>query len=354
VTEGAVPSVASRPPKCVVWDLDGTLWEGTLAEGENIRLFPGRAALVRSLDASGILQSIASRNNAAGAAAALARHGLGEYFLHPQIHWGDKSASLVEIARILNVGLDALVLVDDDPYERAEVGAALAEVRCLAPEALEDLARAWLHAATPVTPAARLRRHSYRAELARAEAGERFVGSRSEFLAWLGLELSVRSAGPSDLARVLELAHRANRMSSAGRPFDSAFAEKVIALPDHRLVIAGLRDRFGDYGTIGVALLRAAGAVRRLLLFLVSCRVMNRGTASVFLNWILREAVASGERVEAEFQETASNRPLYITLRFAGFSAVAREGGMEILAHDGKTVRPCPAHVRLTVEGGSW
>lgn len=350
-TEGADRSPC---PKCVVWDLDGTLWEGRLAENAAVRPLPERMAMIRELDRLGVLQSIASRNDMAAAHAALHRCGLAEYFLHPQIHWGHKSDSLLEIARALNVDPGSLVLVDDDPYERAEVRAALGYARVVGPGEMPGLVNGWLEDAGRVTEEGGRRRHAYMADMARDDAEQRFVGPRSEFLSWLGVGMSIRRARPSDMARVRELAERANQMSSAGRRAGGEWIERRLTLPGHHVVLAGLQDRFGDYGTIGFALLRSAGPVRRLLLYVVSCRVMNRGAGMIFLNWMLREAGARGERMEVEFGQTPANRPLYVTFRFAGFKEIGREGDLDILAHDGRTIHPRPSHVSIDVGEDAW
>ncbi len=346
--------VRSTLPKCVVWDLDGTLWLGSLAERGDVSPLPERVGLIHRLDSLGVLQSIASRNERANAMEMLARHGLAEFFLHAQIGWSDKSASLRRIADRLNVGLGALILVDDDPYERAEVRAAAGPARAVSAEALAHLLREWGKDGRPMTPEASRRRAMYLADAARSEAEERFTGPRSEFLAWLGIQMAIRVARPSDMGRVVELAERASQMSSAGGRVDSGWLERVGGLPGDRLLVASLRDRFGDYGTIGVALLRADGPVRQLLLFAVSCRVMNRGAGTIFLNWMSRQAVARGERMEVAFRGGMTNRPLLVTLRLAGFREVGCEGEAVTFVHDGKTVRECPAHVCLAAEEEAW
>ena len=120
--------------KCIVWDLDNTLWDGILVEdgAEKLRLKPGIAEVIKSLDRRGILHSIASKNNFDEAMAVLKSHQLDEYFLHPQISWAPKSEAMKAIAQKLNIGIDTLMLVDDSDFERAEVQAACPTVMVLA------------------------------------------------------------------------------------------------------------------------------------------------------------------------------------------------------------------------------
>src|SRR6202040_4408207 len=97
--------------KCVVWDLDDTLWQGTLLEGEDLVLTPGVKDAVQELDNRGILQSIVSKNDHDAALQKLAAFGLDEYFLYPQINWGNKSDSIQCIANELGIRLDTFAFV---------------------------------------------------------------------------------------------------------------------------------------------------------------------------------------------------------------------------------------------------
>ena len=111
-------AAAAKPVriKCIVWDLDNTLWNGTLLEGDDVRLRDRVRETLLELDSRGILHSIASRNHAGTALARLREFGLEEYFLYPQINWGSKAASIGVIAESLNIGLDAICFIDDDPF----------------------------------------------------------------------------------------------------------------------------------------------------------------------------------------------------------------------------------------------
>ena len=119
------------PIKCVVWDLDNTMWEGVLLEQEDVRLRPKLKELIRALDDRGILSSIASKNDHDSAWQRLEALGIAEYFLAPQINWHPKSENVKLIAKKLNIGLDSLAFVDDNPFELTEVGSAIPEVLCV-------------------------------------------------------------------------------------------------------------------------------------------------------------------------------------------------------------------------------
>ena len=179
---GAEP--AARLAKVVVWDLDETLWTGTLAETgvEGVTPRPEALAAINALDERGVLQSIASKNDHAEAMAALERFGLADYFLHPQVAWTPKSGSVARIAKALDLGLNSFVFIDDQAFERAEVEAAHPQIRTLAHTAVEALpAHPWFD--LPVTAESRRRRALYQAEAQRGAAYQGAAGT--DYLAFL-------------------------------------------------------------------------------------------------------------------------------------------------------------------------
>src|SRR5215467_694494 len=117
--------VKQKAIKCVVWDLDQTLWEGVLLEDDRISLRSNVPDIIKTLDSRGIVQSIASKNDPEKALETLHELGLAEYFLHPQINWNAKSSSIKDIARLINIGVDTIAFIDDQPFERAEVNYTL-------------------------------------------------------------------------------------------------------------------------------------------------------------------------------------------------------------------------------------
>ncbi len=269
---GPAPTLA----KVLVWDLDETFWTGTLAEDgpEGVTPRPESIAALKVLDARGVLHSIASKNDANEALAALRRFGLDGYFLHPQVGWGPKSASVAVIAAALDLGLDSFVFVDDQAFERAEVSAAHPRVRILAHTEVRTLTQhPWFD--HPPTPEAARRRSLYQAEAARGQAAE---ASGSDYLAFLRasrLVLDVRALDAGDVTRVHELSQRTNQLNFTGAKFTRAEVE-AMAAPDLRYVRLTLRcaDAWGDYGLIGFADLDLA--VGELAAFFMSCRVQRK------------------------------------------------------------------------------
>ncbi|XVS61314.1 HAD-IIIC family phosphatase [Actinosynnema sp. CA-299493] len=333
--------------KCLVWDLDDTLWDGVVLEGDRPVPRPEAVAALKALDERGILHAVASRGDHAVALAHLAEHGLEGMFCALEVGWGAKSEAVRRIAEGLNIGLDTVAFADNDAVERAEVASALPQVRCYPAEQVGRLASLPEFQPGAVTAESRRRRESYLTERRRVQAQERFGGSAVEFLASLELELTVAPATEADLDRAGELTVRTHQLNTTGVTFDVAELRALCASASHEVLVARLRDRFGDYGTIGLAVVAHVGGDAVLELLLMSCRVMSRGVGAVLLGDIVRDAVARGRRPVARFLRTPVNQVMLVTLRFAGFEVVEQDGDRLLLARTSPTPPPPPAHVRL-------
>ncbi|WP_269582986.1 HAD-IIIC family phosphatase [Roseibium sp. Sym1] len=311
--------------KCVVWDLDDTLWSGVLSESADVTLRPGVTDLLNALDARGVLNSIASRNNHDDALEKLRAFGLDTMFVAPQISWSNKAASIQAIADTLSLGLNSLAVIDNDPAERAEVALTHPDVRIFDETQLEDVLDHAPQAGSLTTESAQ-RRKMYIDEARRVDAERDFDGSRTAFLRSLNLKFAISPARKEDLERAEELTRRTNQLNATGTSYSMEELENLMVSPDHALIMASLEDSFGSYGKIGLAIIEKGAEVWTLKILLMSCRVISRGAGTVMLARIIARAQSAGVRLKADFIDTGRNRPLFITYRLAGFREVARNG----------------------------
>lgn len=277
----------SRSCKCVVWDLDHTMWDGILIEDgqEKLRLKPLIPKLLQTLDDHGILISVVSKNNADDALAALRKFGICDYFLFPQISWNPKSAGIQQIAASLNIGLDSLLFVDDSPFEREEVQSVCPDVMVLDAEEYQSIL-SLPECQRPVTEESRKRRLLYRDQQVRDNAQKTFAGDYCEFLRDCHLRLTVRPLAETNLERVHELTQRTNQMNFSGTRYSG---EDLRALLDDRGVdtyVLDCEDRFGNYGTIGFCTVRSRENCMTDLMF--SCRIQSKRVEHAFITFILR------------------------------------------------------------------
>lgn len=348
------PSTAwdeKRMIKCVVWDLDHTLWDGVLLEDREVRLRHGVAELIRALDERGILQSVASKNEPEVALAKLAELGLADYFLYPQIHWGSKAGSIAAIAKSLNFGIDAIAFVDDQPFERDEVRFSHPTVMCI--DAADVAGMLDLPEMKPrfITDDSRRRRQMYLADLKRTQEEASHPGTPAEFLASLQMRLVIDRARREDLQRAEELTVRTNQLNTTGYTYSYDELDGYRTSPEHELWVASLEDKYGSYGKIGLGLVERGPQIWNIKLLLMSCRVASRGVGSALISFILNRAKAAGVRLQAEFIPTDRNRMMYITYKLSGFHAVAKTGRGELLEHDLSGIQAFPPYLQISIDG---
>lgn len=319
------PVPAEKPAakvKCVVWDLDNTLWDGTLieSEAETLQLRPGVADLIRALDERGILQSIASKNDYDTAWPVVERLGLGEYFLYPQIHWNAKSASIQQIAKALNIGVDTFALLDDSVFEREQVRSALPQVRCYdVPELPALLTRPEF--SVLVTEESRQRRRMYRAEERRRSVMAEDQDDTVSFLKKCHLRAEIfEPKTEKELLRCYELLTRTNQLNMSGVKYSRAEFDQALLRDGCQAFAFSCVDDFGDYGIVGFG--QYDKQLDKLILkeFAMSCRVAGKFVESALFAALLeREDCTAGEMI---VQKTKKNSLLRRSLQNIGFSVL--------------------------------
>jgi methoxymalonate biosynthesis protein len=337
-----VTAVAARLVKVVVWDLDGTLWPGVALESDGLPApYPAALAALDTLAARGILVSVASRNPAE-VGELVERSPLAGRFVAAQYGWGRKVDALRRIAAELDVRLDALAFVDDDPMERADVERTLPEVTVLAPDEVAD-ALSWPEFDPgPVTEAGRSRLDSYRQRERRRAARSAFDGSEEAFLRWCELRATLALAGIGVQDRLVELARRTTQYNSTGVEFPGGSGGMAVVL--------SLADRFGDDGLVGVAALSTTdGPEWTVDLVAVSCRAGGRGAVPVLLTGVARLARSRGAaRVLVPCRLTERNVPVRLGLKQAGYTAAGRTGEVAVYALDLAAPPAYPSWITVT------
>ena len=346
-TAGTVLPRVGKEVKCVVWDLDETLWSGILTERDALELRPWVIETVKTLDRRGILQSVASKNNFQDAQAQLCQFGLADYFLYPQIHWGAKSASIEQIRKKLNLGIDTFLFVDDQPFERDEVRGAHPEIECVDSALGASLLDYPRLKPRRLSDDAAQRRLRYLEDMQRQQAEEAYAGTPEGFLSTLDMHFTIKRATPADLLRCEELTLRTNQLNSTGITYDLAALERVLRSSDHSLLVCELTDRYGAYGTIGLALVEHRPAYDLVKLLLMSCRTASRGVGSVLLSYLMKRAQARKKRLRADFRRTERNRQMWVTYRFANFQVVEQIDEHQVLENDLSQVQPYPPFITL-------
>jgi FkbH-like protein len=334
---------------CVVWDLDDTVWDGILLQDGNVSLRDGVRETLQELDRRGILNSIASKNDYNVAMEKLETFGLDEYFLYPEINWNSKSISLQNIAKSLNTSLDNLAFINSRLLERQEVSFVYPEVLCIDVADLPGLMDLPCLIPRFVTPESRLRRQMYQKNVQRDKAEAEFPGSKEEFLATLDMVFEIRPAQECDLERAVELAVRTHQHNTTGYIYSCNELDELRRSRNHLLLLAGMNDKYGAYGIIGLALVALGKEVWIVQLLLMSRRVASRGVGSIMMSHVMLRAKEANVRLRAHFVPNGRNRKMYVDCRFGGFREVKKEGDLIILENDLEQIQPWPDYVRVHV-----
>ncbi|MCG5250370.1 HAD-IIIC family phosphatase [Brevibacillus agri] len=336
--------------KCVVWDLDNTVWKGVLSEGDEVALYPQVKEIMEQLDQRGILQSVASKNNYDDAMRKLKEFGIDHYFLYPQIHWEPKSKSVGAIQQAINIGMDTLLFIDDQPFELDEVKSVHDSVNCLHAGRYTELLTHPSLIPAFITEDSKKRRLMYLQDMERQQEEESFTGTSEEFLKTLDMKFIISEAQEDCLKRAEELTVRTNQLNSTGRIYSYDELNYFRHSPDHKLYVCELTDKYGSYGKIGIALVEMNETHWHIKLLIMSCRVISRGVGTVLLTHIMQQARQEGKRLLADFKNTERNKMMYVSYRFSNFKEVSKEeDGFVILENDLTQIQKFPPYIEVLV-----
>jgi FkbH-like protein len=366
-----VGAAVGASKKVLVLDLDNTVWGGVIGdEGvDGIVLGPGSAAgeahlafqrFAKGLAERGVILAVCSKNTPSIAEEAFRRHP--EMVLRPgdiaafYANWDDKPQNLRRIAEELNVGLDALVLVDDNPVERALVRAELPMVGV--PELPEDVAGyarrvsdAGYFDAASFTVDDRKRARQYE-ENAQREQSRVIASDVNAFLRGLEMHLEVAPFDDASFVRIVQLINKTNQFNVTTRRYTEAELRAAIAAPGVVHFSARLKDRFGDNGLIAVVLAKPGERAGEQLIdtWLMSCRVLGRGVEQETLNVLVNAAKSNGvHTLVGEYRPTAKNGIVRDLFERLGFSALpAAEGGAALWKLSLADFERRPNHIRTT------
>ena len=343
VTEVRTQEPKTKKVKCVVWDLDNTLWDGVLVEdgADNVQLKPEITQIIRTLDARGILHSVVSKNNHDDAMQVLKRFEIAEYFLCPQISWHPKSEGIAAIARQLNIGRESLLFVDDSPFELEEVRAVYPEVRRLDARNYRDISE-MVECQGAVTAESQERRRMYQVEAKRQDMARDFGTDYLAFLSHCQIRLMIQPMTEENLERVHELTQRTNQMNFSGNRYNRDTLKRILATPHFETYVLSCEDRFGSYGITGFGIVDRREPRMTDLMF--SCRIQSKRIEHAFLGHIIQKYISEfGKDFFADYRKTPRNAP-------AG-KVFADLGMDEVGLADGITSLVFPADRRVPDDG---
>lgn len=365
--KAALRAVGGGARKLVVVDLDNTLWGGVVGdEGwENVRLgghdpigeaFVDFQHALKALTHRGIALGMVSKNTEEVALEAIEKHpemvlALDD-FAGWRINWEDKARNVAELVKELNLGLQSVVFIDDNPFERARVAEALSEV--LVPEWPEDpllytrtLRSMNCFDAPSLTSEDRKRASMYVAERKRTSLKSE-VQSMEQWLHTLDMTVQVESPNDSNFARIAQLLNKTNQMNLRTRRMSEKELQDWLKGDNRGLFAFKVSDRFGEAGLTGILSLEQRDNTAFLTDFILSCRVMGRQVEETMVAVAARQATQMGlSRLVAEYLPTPKNKPCLEFWQRSGFDSGEESG---IFTWTLQNEYPVPGHIRLAYD----
>lgn len=338
--ERKMESIALKRKKCLVLDLDNTLWGGVLGEEgiEGIKIggdYPGKAFLywqeaLLQLAKSGVILTVCSKNNEQDVLEAWEKNPFivlkKEAFSAYRINWTDKATNIKELATELNIGLDSFVFVDDNPTERELIKQMLPTVAVpdfpeqpyMLPEFFKQLVYDYFKVYS-VTDEDRKKTEQYKQNAARAQAQASFADFDS-FLESLDIQISIEAANEFNIQRIAQMTQKTNQFNLTTHRYTDADVRGFVDA-GWKVWCISVADKFGDNGITGAIMVTPSGEIDT---FLLSCRILGKGIEIAFVKKVMEILASLGvEKLTAKYLPTAKNAQVKDFWEKCGFTCVS-------------------------------
>ena len=306
----------SRKVKLVVWDCDGTLWDGVISEDgiEGIKIKKDIIKLIDEFDKKGIINSICSKNEYAIVEEALKKFGIWDKFVAPQINWEYKSGNIKHIASLLNLNVDSFVFVDDTDNELNEVHDNCLGIRTIHANEILNKSKEEIFN-IPMTEESSVRRQSYQEMLVRIREEKNLNISHDDFLLSCDMKMHICKPNVNEYERCNELIQRTNQLNLSGKRLSKDEMISLIDNPNYYTYRIRVNDKYGDYGLVGVAIFHQIDDVLSLEHFVFSCRAARKKLEPSFFVYIIEHFKTKGiKKIQLLCQKTKKNKLMQDTL----------------------------------------
>ena len=334
-------NITFKRKKCIVLDLDNTLWGGVLGEEgiSGIKIggdYPGKAFAffqksLLQLSKAGVILAVCSKNNEADVLEAWDKNPFmvlkKEHFAAYRINWTDKATNIKELADELNIGLDSFVFVDDNPTERELIKQMLPmvsvpefpsqpyELPVFFRQMVDDYFKVY-----SITEEDKKKTEQYKANAARAQAQHSFADFGA-FLESLDIQMTIEAANEFNIPRIAQMTQKTNQFNLTTKRYTDADVKGFLA-KGWKIWCISVADRFGDNGITGCIMINGD----EIDTFLLSCRILGKGIEKAFIKKIMALLKESGmSSVKASYLPTVKNVQVANFYDTCGFVCVVQE-----------------------------
>ena len=317
--------------KCIVLDLDNTMWKGVLREDgvTGIEVYKDRIEALFHLSQKGIVLALCSKNDPEDTELVKSIFEKTPGFLRNivsfQINWQPKSQNIKSLAKTLNIGLDTFAFFDDNPFERDEVKTNIPEINVFKDtEIIEALNWVGFQSASKVTETAKNRIQFYKTEVLRKKEEQSTIEnsdtSLEDYLMSTGLNLKINKIFESDINRIIELLQRTNQQNATMKRTDLSTLTDYYNNDQYEILALSLTDKFGEYGIIGTSILKKENETVELQEFALSCRAMGKKVEHTLLLYLLNQSISLGAKnTQITVTKTSRNGQFLKILNELGF-----------------------------------
>lgn len=344
-----INAIESIRKKCLILDLDNTLWGGILGEDgiSGIKLgntYPGNCfsdfqSYIKEIKNTGVILAICSKNNLVDVDQVFEKRDdmilNVDDFAAVRINWQNKVDNIKELALELNIGTDSMVFIDDSPFEREQVQTMLPEVVVplfpkqpyLLVDFIKEVYNSWFQT-YELTAEDAIKTEQYQQNTKRQEAIST-RGNMEDFIKEMEIELTISESNQVHIPRIAQMTQKTNQFNLTTIRYTeteiSNMLEKGTVIWD-----AAVSDKFGDSGITALAIVRVEKSSAIIESFLLSCRVLGRGIETTFLNYILNQLFDRGIiNISASFSPTSKNMQVSSFYDNSGFTLISPANSLE-------------------------
>lgn len=305
--------------KCIIWDLDNTIWTGVLLEDFRVELKEEIVQVIKKAQCKGIIQTICSKNDYKMAMDKLVDFGIADYFVYPQISFQSKSKSIKHFLEDMHFRAEDVIFIDDMEFELNEVKFAIPniEVKNIVDWKKIDqvIDSAKVRSAEQISK----RVQCYRNEEKRLYEKNKYQDV-SDFFMQSNFTIHLEQACESDLIRIEELLERSHQLNTTGISYCEEEIRDMLKNREWMIVVGEVQDKYGEYGKSALLIAKIENKELTVKVMIVSCRLLGKGISNYLLFYAYEQAMKNGfNRLNVDYVKNKYNRPMQLLLQMCNF-----------------------------------
>ena len=308
--------------KCMVFDLDNTIWNGTLDANDDVTLNDWVINYLDKAFKKGVVLAVASKNNYEQAYKKLVELGIEKYFYKLYISWDDKYKSIKDLAKTLNISEEHILFVDDSDIELAESIYYIPNLQILNVRNI-FLLNDYINDITIITEETKNRNKIYKILEKRKKKENQM--SKEEFLKYCNIKIDISLANEDDFYRIEELLSRTNQMNLNNKILTVDELKRINNKNEYSIFTVRMTDIFANYGIVGTSIIREDKTTIEIQYLAISCKVEGRNIGKSVIEFIKKIARDRKKDIEAKYIYNLKNEKLQALFVLNGFILDNRE-----------------------------